>query len=253
MNTGFYDQLAPYYHLVFQNWEAGMEWQGQVLDRIISSEWGGQVSTIVDVSCGIGTQAIGLASIGYKVEASDLSPRAIERAKSEAGKRNLDIQFSVCDMRNVSTHYHNKFDLLISCDNSIPHLLTDEEILDTFREFYCCIKHGGGCLITLRDYNEIDPGNIQVIPHGERVVEGVTHILFQVWNFIDEHQYDLALYLITDDGASPPETRVFQARYYAVALTTIMHLMQEAGFENVRTLEGDFYQPVIVGTRPVNT
>ena len=250
MNPEFYDRLAPYYHLVFQDWEAGIEWQGKILEGVIRSEWGEQVSTVVDVSCGIGTQAIGLASLGYKVEASDLSPGVIERAEKEAGKHNLDIRFSVSDMRKASTHYNKEFDLLISCDNSVPHLLSDEDILDAFREFYHCIKPGGGCLVTLRDYDKENRGETRVIPHGERVSDGVTHILFQVWKFIDKH-YDLTLYLITDDGISPPDTRTFQSRYYAVSLSTVIRLMKEAGFEKVRELDCDFYQPVIVGTRPV--
>ena len=48
----------------------------------------------LDVSCGVGTQAIGLACKGFHVIASDLSERAIERTRREASARNLDISFS---------------------------------------------------------------------------------------------------------------------------------------------------------------
>ncbi len=97
----FYDKLAPYYHLVFEDWEASMGWQADSIAGIIRQQWGGQVKTVLDVSCGIGTQAIGLACKDYRVTASDLSVGAVERARKEAVARNLDIDFSVCDMRDA--------------------------------------------------------------------------------------------------------------------------------------------------------
>lgn len=75
----FYDELAPLYHLVFDNWDASMLRQGQQLSALIESEWQGR-RKILDVTCGIGTQAIGLALRGYGVTASDLSSGEIERA-----------------------------------------------------------------------------------------------------------------------------------------------------------------------------
>ena len=75
MTKKFYDELSPFYHLIFQDWETSIERQADIIDGIIKSEWGDNASSILDVSCGIGTQAIGLAKLGYKVEASDLSPQ----------------------------------------------------------------------------------------------------------------------------------------------------------------------------------
>jgi hypothetical protein len=58
MTKEFYDELSPFYHLIFQNWEASIERQANILDGIIKLEWGHNDSTIVDVSCGIGSQTI---------------------------------------------------------------------------------------------------------------------------------------------------------------------------------------------------
>jgi 2-polyprenyl-3-methyl-5-hydroxy-6-metoxy-1,4-benzoquinol methylase len=97
----FYDDLSPFYHLIFQDWDASIEKQANILDKAIKFKWGDDVSSIVDVSCGIGTQSIGLAKLGYKVEASDLSQKEIERAKDEAKKRGVDIKFSVADILSI--------------------------------------------------------------------------------------------------------------------------------------------------------
>lgn len=120
-------------------------------------EWPGR-KAVLDVSCGIGTQALALAEKGFKVTGSDLSGAEIERAKVEAVLRGLEIPFSVCDMRNAATHHPLPFDLVLSCDNSLPHLLSDADILTALRQMHACLKPGGGCLITVRDYDMEERG-----------------------------------------------------------------------------------------------
>jgi hypothetical protein len=62
------------------------------------------------------------------IAAGELSQAAIDRAKTEAAARGLDIRLSVCDMRQACAHHGTGFDLVVSCDNALPHLLTDQDI-----------------------------------------------------------------------------------------------------------------------------
>src|SRR5881628_1690738 len=95
----FYDTLAPVYHLIYADWEASIERQGAALDSVIRSFPGAGARSVLDVACGIGTQSLGLSARGYEVTGSDISPAAVERARSEAARRGLSIPFSVSDMR----------------------------------------------------------------------------------------------------------------------------------------------------------
>lgn len=248
MTVPFYDDLAPFYHLIFADWEESITRQAAILDGIIRQEWGDGVETILDVSCGIGTQSIGLAQLGYHVTASDLSPQAVARAGKEAAARGLHIDFSVADMRQVYGHHQREFDVLISCDNSVPHLLSDEEIQDAFREFYRCLRSGGGCLISVRDYDREVRSGIQVKPYGIREQDGIRYVIFQVWEF-EGDCYRLSMYIIQDEGGSACLTHVFRTKYYAVSPTRLEELLRDAGFIRVRRIDGDFYQPVIVGSK----
>ncbi len=76
----------------------------------------------------------------------------------------------------------------------------------------------------------------------------VKYIIFQTWEFHGDI-YDLSMYFICDDGGKSAETKIFRSQYYAVSISKIAALIQEAGFRDVRKLESDFYQPVIVGTK----
>lgn len=156
----FYDELAPLYHLIYPNWSESISRQGEKLSRIIESEWPGH-KRVLDVSCGIGTQAFALTERGYTVVGSDLSAGEIERARYEARLREFSINFSVCDMRHVHTVHGTGFDVVISCDNSVPHLLSDGDLLLAFRQMLGCLRPGGGCLLSVRDY---DRGNSPTNP-----------------------------------------------------------------------------------------
>ena len=135
MTKEFYDDFSSYYHLIFNDWDASVTRHANIINQIIHNEWGPNHRSIVDVSRGIGTQAIGLAHLDYDVHASDLSQKAIERARLETSKRELNIIYSIADMRHCYSHHKRQFDILISCDNSVPHLLSDSEILIELMRF----------------------------------------------------------------------------------------------------------------------
>jgi SAM-dependent methyltransferase len=244
----FYDELTPLYHLIFRDWDASIRRQGEQLSSIIETEWP-ESKRVLDVSCGMGTQAIALSQRGYTVVGSDLSTKQIARAKHEAGNRSAAAAFSVCDMRDAYAHHGNGFDVVISADNSLPHLLTDEDIVVALKQMLACASTGGGCLITVRDYEAEERGTNLVKPYGVRIDDGKRYLLFQVWDFDGEH-YDLSLFITEEHLASGEvKTHVMRSRYYAISISRILELMQQAGFRNVRRIDGVFYQPVLLGTK----
>lgn len=247
--SDFYDRMASLYHLIFQDWNASIERQAGQLASIIEERLGPECRTILDVSCGIGTQALGLAQRGFVVTASDLSTGAISRATSEAQHRALKIDLSVCDMRAIHDHYQRQFDVVISCDNSITHLLNDDDLLLALRQMYACTKVGGGCLLTVRDYDREERGSGLVKPYGVREEGGKRYVIFQVWDFVGE-VYDLTMYFVVDDRASEQVvTHVLRTKYNAVGTDHLLALMQKAGFTRSERMDGRFYQPVLVGNR----
>lgn len=250
MAMDFYDDLAPLYHLIFPNWNDSIQRQGEQLDRVIQSEWPGH-RKVLDVSCGIGTQTLALAGRRYSVVASDLSAKEVERARHEAGLRGLAIDFTVADMRAACQVHGTGHDLVISCDNSVPHLLNDDDLLLAFQQFLACLRPGGGCLITVRDYDKEERGTNLVKHYGARVEDDKRYVPFQVWDFDGDH-YDLSFFVVEEElGSGQVKTHVMRSRYYAVSVERLCELMRQAGFERVRRIDDAFYQPILVGTRPV--
>ena len=248
-DTSFYDQLTPFYHLIHQDWNASIARQGQQLSALIEREWTGK-RRVLDLACGIGTQALGLASLGYEVSGSDLSPAAVARAKVEAEKRHLTVSFSVCDMREAHSQHGARFDIAVCADNSLPHLLSDDQILAALKQMHDCIEPAGGCIITVRDYDREARGNSIVKPYGVRFEDGKRYLLFQVWDF-EEQRCKITFFFVQEDlSTKEVKTYTMRSEYYAVSITRLMALMADVGFERVRRLDDAFYQPVLIGTKP---
>jgi SAM-dependent methyltransferase len=249
----FYDQLAPFYHLIYEDWKAAIAWQAEYLNTIIQTEWGAPAKSVLDVSCGIGTQSIGLAERGFQVTASDLSPGAVARAQKEAESRNLRISFSVCDMRQLYSHHGGGFDVIISAGNSIPHLLSDSEILLALKEMVACLRPGGGCILAIRQYDQEARGKGILKPFGVREEGDRRYVIFQVWDFEGE-QYAFSMYFIEEDKRSGAiETHVMRSRYYAISPNHLLELMEQAGFDEVKRLDDDLsYPATLVGTKKNN-
>src|SRR4051812_18331982 len=138
--TGFYDGLADEYHLLFADWDASVRRQGEILDRLISRQIGPAPHTMLDCSCGIGTQAIGLALRGYQVHGTDISPAAVERAQREAIRLGAMLTAGVADLRALDA-VPGIYDVLLSCDNALPHLLTDEDLRRAATGMYAKLRH----------------------------------------------------------------------------------------------------------------
>lgn len=249
----FYDALASDYHLIFADWDASMARQAAALNTIIEQTWGvGQGRTVLDAACGIGTQALGLAGLGYRVTGSDVSAQEIERAQREAAARSVELELVVADIRELPAAFPNRqFDVVLACDNAVPHLLSDADLLEAFRACYVCTRPGGGCLISVRDYAQEPGEGITIKPIGVRQEGDTRFVISQVWEYVSASPaiYELALY-ITGDTRGDCTTRVMRSKYYAVTIPTLMTLMTRAGFKEVARIDRVFYQPVLVGKKP---
>lgn len=248
----FYAELAADYHLLYADWDRSVSRQADVLHRIIASRFATWPLSLLDCSCGIGTQAIGLAERGYRVHGTDLSPAMVELAKQEAARRGVSLELGVADVRTLADQVSGPFDVVISCDNALPHLLADEDLLLATRNMRHLLHDKGWVLISIRDYNLMTtqrPGS-----DGFRVMDGPEgrRIAFQVWDWSDDgRSYLVHQFLLRQTGSSW-HTNHYHTRYRALLRSELGNILNASGFRNAEWLFPEvtgYHQPIVLAQR----
>ena len=103
---------------------------------------------ILDLACGFGRHALGLARRGYSVVGVDLTAEYIEEARRKASRDRLDAEFICADVRKIS--FREEFDVVLSlADGAIGYLESDEENLRIFDVTASALRPGGRHLMSV--------------------------------------------------------------------------------------------------------
>lgn len=246
----FYDDLAPYYHLIFEDWDRSIVWQASILGPILERATGKASPQVLDCACGIGTQALGLAQRGHHVVGSDLSQSAIERARSEVLHRQLSIDFHVANMTDLSTVEQTGFDAVLAADNALPHLLSNTELQRALSQIAAKLTERGILLATVRDYDSLIVARPTMQPPVFHKHNDGYRIVHQVWHW-EGNEYVLHYYLTipTPQGWI---VKHFASRYRALQRAELNDALHGSGFGDVQWLEPaetSFYQPMVLARK----
>jgi SAM-dependent methyltransferase len=252
---GFYEQLADYYHLIFEDWELAIERQARVLNHLLVRHAEGKPLRILDCACGIGTQAIGLARLGHEVVASDLCETAVHRAQHEALRRDLTISFCVSDITSLREITASGFDAIVAMDNALPHLSTSQ-LVQAAAAVASKLRPGGLFMASIRDYDALIREKPCMQEPAFYGAAGCRRIVHQVWDWMEDSgngpRYALHLF-ITIESEQGWESHHFISEYRCLLREELSGALSEAGFIDVRWLmpaESGFYQPIVLAILP---
>lgn len=245
----FYDNMASHYDKLFLDWKATTKEQAVLLQSIFQKFNFGQSASILDCACGIGTQAIGLASLGYNVTASDISSGEITEAKARASNANVDVRIENADFRALNEVFTEKFDIVIAMDNALPHMLTSEDLSSAVKSIANQIKENGIFVGSIRDYDALLQDKPLYSPPYIHETEKGKRVSFQTWVWNDD-RYRLTQYIIDDEETL--EINKFECEYRATRREELTALFTSNGCKEVIWMfpeETGFYQPIIVARK----
>ena len=253
----FYDRLAADYDLIFADWEAAIARQAAVFDRLIEATLfgaarGAAASDLLDCACGIGTQALGLAALGYRVTGSDLSPVAIARARQEAWRRRLDLSFVLADMRALDHLVPGTFDVVLAADNALPHLLSDGDLAQAIRAIAAKLRPDGLFLASIRDYDDALERRPEIWPARVLGQEGRRRIVRQVWEWSDARRYRVHIY-ITHEIGDGWRCEHHAGCYRALLRGELTAALHAGGLGAIRwsmPAQTGYHQPIVLARKP---
>ena len=245
----FYDNLASQYDKLFQDWQSATKEQAVILDRLFQENGFDTSASVLDCACGIGTQAIGLAGLGYSVTASDISGGELAEAKTRAADNHVKIRFEHADFCALSESFSEQFDIVICMDNALPHMLSKSSLESAVKSITKQLAAGGMFVASIRDYDALlmkkptySPPYIHKTDKGQRVS-------FQTWGW-EEDRYKLTQYIIDDEETL--QISKFDCEYRATPREELTSLLVAGGCSKVEWKfpeETEFYQPIVIARK----
>lgn len=245
----FYDSLASQYDKLFLDWQATTREQALILEKLFADNGFDRSAHILDCACGIGTQAIGLAGLGYDVTGSDISDEELAQARERAARNRVKIRFVHADFCALQEAFPETFDIVIAMDNALPHMLSAENLASAIGSITDRLAAGGLFVASIRDYDALlvekppySPPYIHKTAKGQRVS-------FQTWTWEGDN-YRLIQYIVDDEDTL--HISKFECEYRATRREEMTALLRAKGCCEVTWLfpeETGFYQPIVVAKK----
>jgi ubiquinone/menaquinone biosynthesis C-methylase UbiE len=230
----YYDAIADQYHLFYRDWQAAMERDGATLRRKFQRAG---LRRVLDASCGTGTQSIGLARYDFDITAADPNPHMLTRARQFARDFGVAerIHFVQAGFLDLPAVVDGPFDALVSAGNSLPHLLSDDDIRAALANFYDLLRPGGMLVIGIRDFELMLEDRPRFVPRQAHIDDPeCDHILFDIWDWNDGPPVTVTFntFFITGKGEHYTATRR-PVTYRALTRTEMETMLECAGFTGI--------------------
>ncbi len=111
---------------------------------------------VLDAACGTGRHAIALSQVGYEVTGADLSSKMIEQARHNAAAMATSrVCFVVAGFGELRATTDAPYDAVLCLGNSLPHVLTDEQLHVTLTDFAAVLRPQGLLIVQNRNFDVV--------------------------------------------------------------------------------------------------
>jgi glycine/sarcosine N-methyltransferase len=248
----------------FVNWDERLAFEIPFLEQQLNplASAPNQPVRVLDAACATGRHAIALAQLGYSAAGADLSAGMVTLAQANAASAGLNVPFGVAGFGGLANAAALRpllpFDAVLCLGNSLPHVLTQPELIATLADFAACLRPGGRLVIQSRNFDA-------VLAQRERWMDPQSHREGErEWIFLRFYDYDpdglIAFNILTlyRAGSGAWEQRVSTTRLWPQRQAELTASLKSTGFENLAlygSLGGSIFDPassgnlVIVATR----
>jgi len=243
-----YDDFSADYDR-FVHWPSRLAAELPFLEQQLQAA---EARRLLDAACGTGMHAIALAQRGYEVVGADLSPAMIERARANAAAAGVKARFEVAGFGTLAQTFSPSpasrwgegegngvrkgdfpFDALLCLGNSLPHLLTPEDLAMALLDFAVCLRPGGLLVIQNRNFDAVlARGERWLEPQAHR--EGKTEWLFlRLYDFERDGTITFNLVTLRREGAGEWRQQVRATRLWPQRRDDLVAALAAAGFGDI--------------------
>ncbi len=221
-----YKKLPEYFDA--HNTSDGTDAKNGVIEGLLKKH---NVHTVLDLTCGTGSQVFFLDARGYQCTGSDFSPDLIKMAKAKARKEKRDIPFLDGDMRTISV---GTFDAVITIFNAVGHL-TKAGFSKAMKNVHRNLKNGGIYVFDIFNLEAMTDAVVADFAYSlEKKINGA-HVYSVQCSTIDRNKGLLTSYdtYVVQKNAEKPECfkNTFALQLYTAA--ELREMLAKNGFETL--------------------
>jgi SAM-dependent methyltransferase len=248
------DAPEPMYDVFSVDYDRFVDWDGRLAAEIPFIE--AQLESVgaervLDVACGTGMHGIALAERGYEVVGVDSSGPMIEEARANAAKAAVEVDFQVAAFGGVvdglaSADLRPAFDAAICLGNSLPHVMTPDQLDEALEDLAASLLPGGLLLIQNRNFDAVlSTRDRWMSPQGYR--RGAHEWLFvRFYDFEPSGLLTFNVLTLHRGGDEPWHQRLTSTKLWPLTRLELVPALKRAGFTGVTgygDMQGAPYDP----------
>ena len=197
-------------------------------------EQAGKRSRVLDCSCGNGSDAIALATAGFRVWASDGSKTMVTKARERAHEAGVSVPIEQVAWELLPTAYKDPFDVVFCVGNSIVHAGGEKPMIAALAGMKAVMKDGATLVVDSRNWDKhlrVRPDNHALAP----VQMGATRCFpIYLWDYGDafEGPHSVTIVLVLERRGEV-EVRRHSLSYTAFSRNDLIRRLEAGGFRNV--------------------
>lgn len=150
-----YESLAADYDR-FVNWENRLAFEMPFLMKQLNALSSSRPLHVLDAACGTGMHTIELAKRGFIAAGADLFSAMIDQARVNAAAACVEVRFETAGFGQLGQVFmQGSFDALLCLGNSLPHILTANDLSAALVDFAGCLRPGGLLFIQNRNFDAV--------------------------------------------------------------------------------------------------
>lgn len=234
--SSFYDDVSGNYDEIF-NFEKDLAAAEGVVAKLKKQF---DFKKALDIGCGTGSFSLALARSGAKTTGMDLSRSMLDAANKNSLAYGVDIDFVNSGMDKMCCNIDTKFDLIMCMGNTLPHLLSKENLSSMLIGCKQLLKPDGHLVLNLLNYDRILGAEKRVIG----ISRSKNHEFIRFYDF--QEPYVLFNILEIDWTESPPGHKIISTKLYPYTHLELSSALAEADFKDFKIyagLEFEKYKP----------
>ncbi len=210
---------------------------------------------VLDAACGTGMHAIALAQRGFIAAGADLSIGMIERARVNALAAKVEVRFAAAGFGELARAFGRSaddggsaFDAVLCLGNSLPHVLTLEDLHAALADFAACLRPGGLVLIQNRNFDAVLARRARWMePQAHRQRES-EWLFLRFYDFEPDGLLNFNIVTLRREGTGGWSQQVAATRLRPLVETELTAALAAAGFGDITRYGDMFGAPFDPGT-----